>query len=107
MPTAPLIRLTLNILDRPQDPYRFESFLNVAEEDQLQVLARLARQEELVLAFYGDWLDYRFSGTIAHGEQQWQQLDEFIARAESYWKQLPPEQRDYDRAKEAFIMQNP
>jgi hypothetical protein len=107
MPTAPLIRLTLHILDRPQDPYRFESFLNVAEEDQLQVLTRLASQEELYLAFYGDWLDHRFTGTIDHGEEQWQQLDEIVLRAQAYWDQLPPERRDYDRAKEEYIWQNP
>jgi len=29
MPTAPLVRLELTILDRPTNPYRFESFLNV------------------------------------------------------------------------------
>jgi len=54
MPTAPLIRLELFFLDRPENPYRFESFLNVAVEDQLQVLIQPANQERLFLAFYGD-----------------------------------------------------
>jgi hypothetical protein len=43
MPTAPLIRLELAIQDRPGDPYRFESFLNVAAADQAHVLGRLAK----------------------------------------------------------------
>ena len=34
MPTAPLIRLELTIIDNPLNPYRFESFLNTAQEDQ-------------------------------------------------------------------------
>jgi hypothetical protein len=33
MPTAPLIRLELTIFDHPFNPYRFESFLNVVQED--------------------------------------------------------------------------
>lgn len=33
MPTAPLIRLELLILDDPTNPYRFESFLNIATAD--------------------------------------------------------------------------
>ena len=47
MPTAPLIRLELVVLDNLLDPFRFESFLNVGEADQLQVLTQLAGQEEL------------------------------------------------------------
>jgi Ca-activated chloride channel homolog len=81
MPTAPLIRLELDMLDRPENPYRFESFLNVATEDQAQVLAELASQEELYLAVYGDDLCYRYTVAIPHGEQQWQQPDELVATA--------------------------
>jgi hypothetical protein len=54
MPTAPLVRLDMTVVDRPEDPYRFESFSNVTAEDQAQVLAELANQEKLHLAFYGD-----------------------------------------------------
>jgi len=58
MPNAPLIRLELVIFDRPDYPYRFESFLNVAAEDQARILAQLAGQDQLYLAFYDDKLDY-------------------------------------------------
>jgi hypothetical protein len=34
-------------------PYQFGSFLKGAEADQAQVLAELANQEELYLAFFG------------------------------------------------------
>ncbi|UCC54551.1 MAG: hypothetical protein JSV68_11405 [Anaerolineaceae bacterium] len=103
MPTAPLIRLQLTILDRPDDPYRFESFLNVAAEDQAQVLAELANQKELHLAFYGDDLGYRYTKTIPHSEQQWQQLDDLVAMAEACWNQLPTERRDFDQAKADYM----
>jgi hypothetical protein len=47
MPTAPLIRLDVVIADRPENPFKFESFLNVAKEDQSQVLADLGDQGRL------------------------------------------------------------
>jgi hypothetical protein len=103
MPTAPLIRLQLTILDRPSNPYRFESFLNVADEDQARVLAQLAGQEQLYLAFYGDDLSHRFTKIVNHDRQQWQYLDELVAEALEHCHQIPPEHRDFDRAKAEFI----
>lgn len=102
MPTAPLIRLELAILDCLNDPYRFESFLNVADDDQARVLAQLAGQDRLYLAFYGDDLSHRFTKVVNHDRQQWQYLDELVAEALEHWHQIPPEQRDFDHAKVEF-----
>ena len=103
MPTAPLIRLLLEVMDRPEDPYRFESFLNVAAEDQVEVLAELANQEELYMVFHGDDLGYRYTKAIPHSEQQWQRLDEIWEQADAYLEDIPPEQRDFDLAKAEFM----
>ena len=103
MPTAPLIRLELAILDRPSDPYRFESFLNVADDEQARVLAQLAGQDRLYLAFHGDDLSHRFTKIVNNERQQWQYLDELVAEALEHWHQIPPEQRDFDRAKAEFM----
>ena len=102
MPTAPLIRLELTVLDHLENPYRFESFLNVASEDQADILAQLTSQENLMLAFYGDDLEFQYAKVIPHDIQQWQMLDEITAEATRYWESLPPERRDYDLAKETF-----
>ena len=107
MPTAPLIRLDVVIVDRPENPFKFESFLNVAEEDQSQVLADLANQGQLQLAFYGDDLKYRYTKTVKHDEQQWQQLDELVEQAARYWEEIPVEQRDFDQAKAEFMRNSP
>lgn len=107
MPTAPLVRLELLVYDDPRDPFCFESFLNVAAPDQLAVLAELAGQEELYMAFYGDDLTYRNTAVLPHGEQQWQRLDEIISQAEAYWTGLPPEARDFDRAKAQYMQIHP
>jgi hypothetical protein len=89
MPTAPLIRLELTILDRPANPYRFESFLNVAQEDQTGVLAQLAGQDRLYLAFYGDDFSHRFTKIVSHDQQQWQYLEELVAEALEYAPDSP------------------
>ncbi len=103
MPTAPLIRLEINILDQPENPYRFESFLNVTEKDQEKVLAELANQDRLFLAFYGDDLGYRFTMVITHKRQQWQQIDELTMEAFNYLSKISPNQQDFDEAKAEFI----
>ena len=103
MPTAPLIRLEMTILDDPQKPYRFESFLNVEEEDQARILAQLANQDRLYLAFHGDDLTHRFTKIIEHDRQQWQYLDELATEAKRYLDQLPLELRDFERAKAEFM----
>lgn len=105
MPTAPLIRLEMRVLDDPDNPFRFESFLNIGEADQARCLALLAQQEQLNLAFYGDDLHYRFTKVIIHDERQQTQLADLAQRAARFWQMLPPEQRDFDRAKAAFMRQ--
>jgi hypothetical protein len=107
MPTAPLIRLELLILDNPANPYRFESFLNIAAADQARTLYELASQEKLYLAFYGDQLDYRYTKEVEHDEQQWQKIDEMAIRAIDHWLAIPQEQRNFDRAKAEFMKRFP
>ena len=103
MPTAPLIRLEFTIFDRPDNPYLFESFLNIADRDQANILGRLASQDTLYLAFYDDRFKYRFTKAIPHDRQNWQKIDELVAEAQAYEAQIPPELRDFDRAKSEFL----
>lgn len=103
MPTAPLIRLELLILDKKENPFKFESFLNLADEEQAEILAKLASQEHLYLAFYGDNLTHRYTLTLPHEKHQWQQLDELVRAAERHLHRIAPEQYDFDRAKAEFM----
>ena len=106
MPTAPLLHLTLVVLDAPIAPYQFESFLNVAAEDQANVLAQLANQDRLYLAFYGDDLTYRFTKVIDHNAQQRQQLDELVTWALDYWNAIAAAERVYGRLMMPFAKLN-
>ena len=60
-------------------------------------------QERLYLAFYGDGLRYHYTKVVPHDRQQWQYLDELMDQAMEHWEGIPPEQRDYDRAKEEYV----
>jgi hypothetical protein len=53
--------MKLVIVGRSDGPYRFEPFLNAAEEDQVSVLGQLAYKDRLYLALYGDRLRYRIT----------------------------------------------
>jgi hypothetical protein len=66
----------MTVIDRPENSFKFESFLNVAEEEQARILDQLANQAQLFMAFYGEDLGYRYAKVIPQAEQQWQQLDE-------------------------------
>ena len=103
MPTAPLIRLEMIIFDRPDSPYLFESFLNVAEKDQAYILDELTRQHQLHLAFFGDELEYRFTKSIEHDDEQRHQLRQLVLEAIAHWAAIPADQRDFDSAKAKFM----
>ncbi|MBK8905342.1 MAG: hypothetical protein IPM53_29435 [Anaerolineaceae bacterium] len=103
MPTAPLLRLEFRILDNPTNPYKFESFLNIAEPDQAAVADALVRQDHFTLAFFGDDLTYQYSKLDAHEAVQRQALAYLVDEAMTYWQALPPNQRDFDFAKAAFM----
>ena len=106
MPTAPLIRLEVTIVDNPLNPYHFESFLNVGQEDQARVLSQLAGQDQLYLAFYGENLRYRYTKVVKHDEQQWQYLDDLVMQAADYLDTIPRDQQDFDQAKAAFYQRS-
>lgn len=103
MPNAPLIRLLFVVLDNPRNPFQFESFLNVADEAQAQVLADLVKQEHFTMAFYGDDLSYQYAKVITHEPNSRQQLATAVAHARLYWDQIEPEQRNFDLAKADFM----
>ena len=105
MPTAPVIRLQILIYDQRDNPFRLESFLNIAAADQAEILARLAGQDHLYLAFYDDRLRYRYTKVVPHSQEQWQQLDELVAAAWRHWHTIPAGRRDFDQARAAFMAQ--
>lgn len=107
LPTAPVIRLNLVILDQPQNPYRYESFLNIGNEDQTRILEILLTQEQLILPFYGDDFNQRLTKVVPHGAEQRRQLGALVEQAAAHWHGIPTDQRDFDQAKAMFQQRYP
>jgi hypothetical protein len=74
------------VYNTPVQPYQFEAFYDVALEKHVQMLAQLAHQEHLYLAFCGESSTYRFTQLVPHDEQQWQFLEHLVAQADKHWK---------------------
>ena len=78
-----LIRPEVRILDNSENPFRFESYLNIADPEQARLFIQLANQGKLYLAFYGDDLNYRYT-KVCHDESPWQNIDEIAIEATDY-----------------------
>lgn len=79
-PHTPLIGLEILVYDIPLKPYPFEAFYDVPQEKHTRMLAQLAHQEHLCLAFCSDDGSYRFTQLVPHDEQQWQYFDDLVAQ---------------------------
>jgi hypothetical protein len=101
LPSAPVIRTVLTLYDVPQHPLRFESFINVAADDQRADFAALADQNQLMLLFYDEQLRHRLSKLIPAGLDKG--IPEMLERADRLRKAIPPLRYDFDTAKEAVL----
>lgn len=107
MPTAPLIRFHLAILDHVGQAYHLEHFLNVGEAEQARYLGHLIRQEQLMFDFFGSDFEYGYSTTIAHHTSMRRRLDGIVRRAVDTYGEIPPERRDFNHAKAEFLRRFP
>lgn len=102
LPTAPVIRLRAAILDRPEVPFVLETFLNIGDEEQREVLERLTRQPVLSFDFFGEDFTYCYTKQLDHPPRIRRELAELARLALAYWEALPVSERDFDRAEREF-----
>lgn len=102
LPTAPVLRLRAVIMDDPHNPYRFESFLQVGQEDDARLLDELTSQEQLYLAFYGENLTHRFTKVVVQSEEKREELARLVEAARAHWHSIPEGERDVEQAKAEF-----
>jgi hypothetical protein len=65
-PTAPVIRTVIGIHDQTDSSLVFESFINVADPDQLGEFAQLSKQQEILLLFYDEQVSCRLSKRVSN-----------------------------------------
>ena len=102
LPTAPVIRLRLLILDDPDHPFLLETFLNVGDEEQREYLERLTAQRVLPFDLFGEDFTYRYTKELAHPSRMRRDLAALVRQATHYWDTLPASDRDFDRANAEF-----
>ena len=105
-PCASVLRLQLIIFDRPNDPYRIETFINVAAPEQLTCLLGLLTQETVWLHFFDSRTEHVLTKEIGNPHRQRSELRELVTRAAQDREALGFAW-DFDRAKAAFQVCRP
>ncbi len=100
-PAAPVIRSVLAFYDQPDRPLTFDTFLNVADDDQRGCFASLAAQEELTLLFYNEQLAHRLSKRVRNGDPAG--MRRLLNIADRLRAMIPADRYDYDAAKRAVL----
>lgn len=101
-----VLRLHLVIFDRPAQPYRFETFINVGSTEQLACVRKLLVQASLQLHFFDSRTEYVFTKVIRNPNQHRQQLRQLIRQALQD-RQALGQTWDFDRAKALFQASHP
>lgn len=76
-----VLRFHLTIFDQPENPYRFETFINVASPEQLACCMKLLDQETLQIHFFGSRTEYVFTKEVRYPLTQRRQLGKLVTQA--------------------------
>lgn len=101
-PRSPVIRSLLTFVDQPEAPLKLETFTNPGDPDQRDPFAALAEQDEIPLLFYDELLQHRLSKRVNNATAG--EIPAIVATADRLLAAIPPDERDFDRAK-ADIME--
>ena len=100
-PAAPVIRTTITVYDQPQRPLAFETFTDVAEPDQREDFARLAKQERLLLLFYDEQLTHRLTKLAPYHDDG--TIPAIRLQAAVLQARIPSQHYDFRAGKQAVI----
>jgi hypothetical protein len=94
------------IYDQPANPYRFETFINVAAPEQRACVEALAAQQQICLHFFDSRTEYVFTKVITNSAELQDRLGRLIALADVDYIRLG-QGWDFDRAKARFQADHP
>jgi hypothetical protein len=100
-PQAPVIRSVLTFYDHPNQPLRFDTFLNIDDPDQRACFASLAARDELTLLFYDEHLAHRLSKRVPNGDPD--AMRRLLALADQVHTMIPSDRYDFAAAKAAVL----
>jgi hypothetical protein len=95
--SAPVIRLVTRLAHATEDPFIFESFINVQDPEQRREYALLSHQHTLPLHFYDEQLQHRLTHTFRglHPDA----IAEILQAAERLQATIHPADLDFESAK--------
>ena len=100
-----VLRMHITIFDKTDNPYRFETFINVASPEQFACVAQIMGQDNLQLHFFGSQTEYVLTKQIKNTLRQRQYLGKLVALALQDLEELG-QVWDYDQAKALFQAAN-
>jgi hypothetical protein len=100
-PQSPVIRLVTTVYDKPEHPLAFETFFNVADEQQRTDFAALQKQKRLLMLWYDEALQHRLTKGVTLGDPK--TLTAILAQADRLRAAIPDDRFDFDAAKKAVM----
>lgn len=98
---APVIRIVLMLVDDPTSPLAFETFVNVADEQQRADYAALITQDTLLLLFYDESLTHRLSKRVQNSSRT--ELPIMLNKADAEIAIIGQDMVDFEVAKSAVM----
>ena len=96
-PAAPVIRMSMRLYGRAEQPVCIETFINVADPEQRLDFESLTSQGQLYLLLYDEQLRHRSTKRLGGLDRE--SIRETLRRADALRASIPEEQFDFDLAK--------
>lgn len=106
-PAGAVIRLYVEVRDRPAAPLKFETFLNPAGAWDYALLRKLAGQETLDLHFFDMRLRYQYTKRIPFREVARRELAALLDLALAHNEAIPAAARDFGKARDQMMAEMP
>lgn len=98
-----VIRLALEIRDQPDRPLKLDTFLNPAQTADLMLLRQLTMQPTLDIHIFDMRIYYQYTKRIPFRETARGELASLIDHALALLNEIPPEKRDFGKARDQMI----
>lgn len=98
-PEGSVIRLYLEIYDRPEAPFQAETFLNPAVQEDLVLLQELCRQDHLDIHVVNTAFEVRYAKRVRQSVKTTCELHQLVRIAVQYNSLIPADKLDFEMVK--------
>jgi hypothetical protein len=98
-PEGAIIRIYLEIYDRPEAPFQAQTFLNPASQADLILLQELCRQDHLDIHVVNTAFEVRYAKRVRQSPMTASELHQLVRMAVQYNSLIPDDQLDFEMVK--------